>query len=236
MPKSTGGYNPSEYATVAQRIALFRAAYPFGRIRSRLHSRDDGQITFEAEVFRRAEDTEPAATGWASERVGDGEINISWCLENTETSAIGRALANLGFTASRQRASLEEMLAATRRSARPSLTLVHERMPQRVHERVHEAHPPEPPPAPREKDLLQETADALADVLGQLTQAERLGMPAREVARLRRALGGRLVAPSAIARAERELHGWFEAHMPLPRFDGSGTSRHDEPPRSPSGA
>jgi hypothetical protein len=51
----------------------------------------------------------PAATGWASEREGDGDINTVACLENTETSAVGRALANLGFTASAKRPSREEM-------------------------------------------------------------------------------------------------------------------------------
>ena len=222
MPKSTGGFNPSAYATVAQRIALFRAAYPFGRIRTQLHSRDDGQITFMAEVFRRAEDTEPAATGWASERIGDGEINTSSCLENTETSAIGRALANLGFAASRQHASLEEMLAAARHPAGQSLAL------------VREASPPEASSQRPEKDVLQETADALADVLGQLAQAERIGMPPREVARLRRVLEGRMVPPSAIARAECQLREWFEAHVPLPRFDRvTGPLVEESPPPAP---
>lgn len=225
MPKSTGGFNPSEYATVAQRIALFRAAHPFGRIRTRLDSRDDRQITFVAEVYRLAEDTEPAATGWASERIGDGEINVSSCLENTETSAIGRALANLGFAASRRHASLEEMLAAgVRKTSRPSLSL------------VHEAPPPDASGARPEKDVLQQTADALADTLGQLTQAERLGMPPREVARIRRALEGRIVPPSVIAKAERTVREWFEAHMPLPRFDRPDASGDDGPPQPPSSA
>src|SRR4051812_37656873 len=88
MPKSTGGFNPSQYATRAQRIALFRAAYPFGRIRTRLHSHHEGRVTFIAEVFRHADDAEPAATGWASEREGDSEINVAACIENTETTGM----------------------------------------------------------------------------------------------------------------------------------------------------
>jgi hypothetical protein len=50
--------------------------------------------------------------------VGDGEINAVACLENTETSAIGRALANLGFLASRLRPSAEEVAKATRARGR----------------------------------------------------------------------------------------------------------------------
>ena len=60
-------------------------------------------------VFRSLEEERPSATGLASERIGDGDVNTVACLENTETSAIGRALANLGLTASAQRPSREEM-------------------------------------------------------------------------------------------------------------------------------
>lgn len=219
MPNHSSGFNPSDYATVAQRVVAFRAAYPFGSIRTRLHSRVDGEITFVAEIFRRPEDTAPAATGWASERVGDGEINIAWCLENAETSAVGRALANLGFSASRQAASMDEMLAAGRRS-NGSLRLVREPS-------AHEASPPR-----RDADAaLQAAADALADALGQLQQAERLGMLPRAAARIRRMLEGRSVPPSAIARAEQELRAWFESHVPMPRFDlPAEPLRGDEPP------
>jgi len=73
---------------------------------------------FKALVYRTMAEPSPAATGWASEREGDGDINLVACLENTETSAIGRALANLGFTASRQRPSAEEMVKASRARVR----------------------------------------------------------------------------------------------------------------------
>src|SRR5689334_24400132 len=108
----------SDYALVADRITLFYERYPDGRIVTELHSRADREITFRALVYRSAADAQPAATGWASEREGDGEINRVACLENTETSAVGRALANLGFTASRFRPSAEEMAKAARARAR----------------------------------------------------------------------------------------------------------------------
>src|SRR5438445_1068582 len=114
MAKSQRGeLNLSDYALVADRITLFYERYPTGRIVTHLHSRTAREITFRTLVFRSAEDAAPAATGWASERIGDGEINEVACLENTETSAIGRALANLGFTACVRRPSREEMEKAT---------------------------------------------------------------------------------------------------------------------------
>ena len=113
MSKSSGPFD-GEHAPVADRITLFRERHPTGRIVTRLVSRDGGVIVFRASVYRDREEARPAATGWASEREGDGEINAVACLENTETSAIGRALANLGFLASTKRPSREEMQKADR--------------------------------------------------------------------------------------------------------------------------
>ena len=117
MPKSDlpiGG----EYAPVADRIALFYERFPAGRIITQLTMHNEREVVFRASVYRTEKSRTPAATGWASERIGDGDINTVACLENTETSAIGRALANLGFTASRNRPSLEEMEKAERGRAR----------------------------------------------------------------------------------------------------------------------
>ena len=113
MPKSDLLIGP-DYAPVADRIALFYERFPAGRIITQLTMHNEREIMFRASVYRDARARWPAATGWASERVGDGDINTVACLENTETSAIGRALANLGFTAARARPSVEEMEKADR--------------------------------------------------------------------------------------------------------------------------
>lgn len=118
MPKTNAAEMLTGYAPVAERVRLFYERYPEGRIVTHLRRRTADEVIFEAVVFRGATDVLPAATGWACEREGDGEINLVACLENTETSAIGRALANLGFTASAQRPSAEEMEKATRARAR----------------------------------------------------------------------------------------------------------------------
>lgn len=113
MPKSELPYS-DDYAPVAERLRLFYEQHPRGSILTQLVSKHDGEITFVAYAYRDAHDRRPGATGWASERIGDGDVNAVACLENTETSAIGRALANLGFTAARERPSLEEMEKAAR--------------------------------------------------------------------------------------------------------------------------
>src|SRR5690349_23493012 len=118
MPKTDSFFNPEQYATVAERIEMFYTRYPQGRINTELVSHVDGAITFKAFIYRDPGDATPAATGWASEREGDSDINTVACLENTETSAVGRALANLGFIASTRRPSREEMEKAARERAR----------------------------------------------------------------------------------------------------------------------
>src|SRR5688572_25348161 len=125
MAKSDIGFDPKAYAPVAERIQLFWESFPNGRITTRLVSRTEHDVVFEARVYRSASDNEPAATGWAAEREGDGDINAVACLENTETSAVGRALANLGFTAAKERPSAEEMQKAAwarERLRRPALS------------------------------------------------------------------------------------------------------------------
>src|SRR5215217_170473 len=97
MPKITQAWNPDTYSPVRERVDAFRSAYPSGRIVTEMVRQSRTRVTFRALVYRSVQETEPAATGWASEREGDGEINQSSCLENAETSAVGRALANLGF-------------------------------------------------------------------------------------------------------------------------------------------
>ncbi len=209
MPKMTTPFARGDYAPVAERIALFYARHPQGRIETELVERGEA-IVFKALAFRTATDPHPAATGWASERVGDGEINAVACLENTETSAIGRALANLGFTASSRRPSAEEMLKAARERAR-----------QVIERRIGRASGPAltlggDDPAPR---LVQEPAvdfwptdPLILDVLELLFEAERVGLDQGRSNHLRRRLADSGIRPASAGRLERLLRRWLAEH------------------------
>lgn len=190
MAKSELSLHGGEYALVADRITLFYARHPTGRIITELVSRSDQEITFRALVYRAAEDDVPAATGWASEREGDGEVNTVACLENTETSAIGRALANLGFTAAMRRPSAEEMAKAARARARaPAASAVRE------------------PSAPYE--ARQEHANAVSDLLALLDSAEREGMRASKVTGLRQRVMQETASREELETVERGLREWL---------------------------
>jgi hypothetical protein len=62
-----------------------------------------------ASVFRTEADPRPWTTGLAEETVQGRGVNATSALENCETSAIGRALANAGYATKGKRASREEM-------------------------------------------------------------------------------------------------------------------------------
>ena len=187
MPKTDSFFSPDQYATVAERIELFYSRFPLGRINTELVGRADGEITFKALVYRSADDTFAAATGWASEREGDSDINTVACLENTETSAVGRALANLGFTASSKRPSREEMEKVGRLRARLA---VHEREP---------AH-----------GSLSSNALAREDLLRLVATSRHAGLSERRAAILSRAV---IQAPGAsaarIRKIELSLRAWI---------------------------
>lgn len=202
-------WNPGDYATVAERVRLFYAAHPMGRIITRLESRSPRQVTFVAQVYRNAEDVHAAATGWASEREGDGDVNTVACLENAETSAVGRALANLGFSASRQRASREEMERATRYRPRTPVRPPRDGAPASPTARAQSV-------GDREAafDAQQDHANAVRDAFVAVAAAERAGLPTADIERHRRVLSARSVAPSEIARIERELRAWMHARFP----------------------
>jgi hypothetical protein len=101
-------FDLENYETVDTRINKFYEAHSNGRISTDLVAYSDQAFIVKASIFRDALDDKPASTGFAEERVGASQVNRTSALENCETSAIGRALANLNF-ASKARPSLEEM-------------------------------------------------------------------------------------------------------------------------------
>lgn len=108
-------FNLADYETVEERIKRFYEDNPFGRIiTENLTTTQDRQVsTWVVKATIYLDDAEqlqglPKATGLAFEIDGAGMANKTSALENAETSAIGRALANAGYSGNR-RTSREEM-------------------------------------------------------------------------------------------------------------------------------
>ncbi|HKO15925.1 MAG TPA: hypothetical protein VJU87_06780 [Gemmatimonadaceae bacterium] len=213
MSKTDLGFDADGYAPVAERIRLFYERYPLGRIDTRLVSRTEGEIVFKAVVYRTATDEHPAATGWAAEREGDGDINLVACLENTETSAIGRALANLGFTASRQRPSAEEMAKASRARACLSFPPAQPKPGMRgAAGRARHALPAEPArPSNSARDLVIE------DLVSLIHRASRVGLRPARAERWRSTVVSEALSMERLTEIERRLGQWVARQLGIAR-------------------
>jgi hypothetical protein len=115
-------FNPADYAEVAERLPLFWKDCPRGRIITDIIVDDGTRIVMRAELYADIGDLVPTTTGFAEEIRGSSMVNKTSALENCETSAIGRALANYQFQGSKKRASLEEMVKVYRQGEQPQTT------------------------------------------------------------------------------------------------------------------
>ena len=100
-----------DYIPVAERLEKFYARFSDGRVITHIieHNMETGFVLMRAEVYRHADDAQPAATGHAFEIRSEGFVQKTSYVEVCETSACGRALALLGFEVKRGIASREEM-------------------------------------------------------------------------------------------------------------------------------
>jgi hypothetical protein len=117
------GFDLSQYETVDTRIHKFWAEHKAdGRLETRLVEvvRDDTgrplQYVMEAKVWIG---DRLIANGFAEEVVGGSPVNKTAALENCETSSLGRALSNAGYSKEKYRASLTEMTKAERLKGTP---------------------------------------------------------------------------------------------------------------------
>ena len=104
MEQTKARFNLDDYVKVNTRIELFWEKYPDGRLVTELTERMGEDGIFKASTYRTKEETEPASTGHSK-----GSLINPKSLEKTETVAVGRALANLGFEIKKGIASREEM-------------------------------------------------------------------------------------------------------------------------------
>lgn len=107
-------FNLEDYETVDQRIQRFYRTFPDGRIETTLldfqGEPNNTRWVVKAAAFRTSEpDARPAGEGHAFEIDGGGGANKTSALENCETSAVGRALADAGLSGTK-RTTREEML------------------------------------------------------------------------------------------------------------------------------
>ena len=102
-------FNLADYETVESRLEKWWKDYPDGRVSTKIEQATDTRYIVSAELFKTEADAKACATGLASESISDRGVNSTSALENCETSAIGRALANAGYAAKGKRASREEM-------------------------------------------------------------------------------------------------------------------------------
>ena len=123
------GFDLSDYETVEDRLIRFWADHPTGRIETTMMNYDGDSCVFRCQVWTEKFDfyethgvqldmagtgmgmnpLPSVATGYAHETRSERGVNSTSFVENCETSAIGRALANCGYATHGKRPSRTEM-------------------------------------------------------------------------------------------------------------------------------
>jgi hypothetical protein len=102
-------FNLADYETVEVRLEKFIKDFPDFRVSTELESFANNKYIVKAYLYKSMADNVAFSTGYAEETVSERGVNSTSALENCETSAIGRALANAGYAAKGKRPSREEM-------------------------------------------------------------------------------------------------------------------------------
>jgi hypothetical protein len=112
-------FNLEDYETVEERLVKFWKEHPDGRIYTEIVEHTLQRFIVKASIYRTEVDAHPWTTGFAEETVSTRGVNSTSALENCETSAIGRALANANYAAKGKRPSREEMAKVNQAQSKP---------------------------------------------------------------------------------------------------------------------
>jgi hypothetical protein len=124
-------FNLADYEPVEVRLEKFIKDYPSFRIATELEVVEATRYIVKAYLFKDAGDSVAWATGYAEETVTSRGVNQTSALENCETSAIGRALANAGYAPKGKRPSREEMTkVVAKKPEKPSVSELSAEMEQ----------------------------------------------------------------------------------------------------------
>ena len=104
-----GAFSMDDYVTVAERVVAFYDKYPDGSLQAELLELNEQRVVVRAYAYRTADDGRPGIAHSSLTIPGATPYTRGSEIENAETSAIGRAIAMLGFEVKRGIASQDEV-------------------------------------------------------------------------------------------------------------------------------
>lgn len=113
--KKTGKVITKDYVPINERVKAFREMFPTYSLLSSIEHIDGKRIIIKASILD--DNGREIANGIASEVEGSSNINAFSHVENCETSAWGRALANIGIGIDESIASADEVANALNQQA-----------------------------------------------------------------------------------------------------------------------
>jgi hypothetical protein len=113
-------YELKDYNEVVDRVRAFNEKFPDGSIQTEITHLSEKLVVVKAYAFRTPEDPKPSSGHSMLTIPGTTNFTRGSEVENAETSAVGRALSWIGFTAKKSLASADEIRNKTPDKAAPA--------------------------------------------------------------------------------------------------------------------